>query len=127
MPANSSICTLNISPEAKEILCFEPEIAASVVKARSLPSYKAGYRPTVVELLLDDLPYVRTVCGEPVYIRPCRPNYDPPFWEIKFDGQMALFVVKGGEVIVNRIAEVADWLVGLGLLGSAFGTGEESK
>lgn len=95
MPANSSICTLNISPEAKEILRFEPEIAASVVKARSLQSYKAGYRPTVVELLLDDLPYVRTVCGEPVYIRPCRPNY--------------VFVVEGGRLLLTGLLK---WLIG---------------
>lgn len=106
-----------VSNAAQQVLVREPEIIASLKHARSLPPVQAGYRPTVVELLLDDLPYLRTVCGVPVYIRPCPDDYDPPFWELKFDGETALFAVKG-EIVVNRVEAVADWLVGVGLLDS---------
>ncbi len=107
----------DITEAAQEALSQEPEVFAILKKARSLPSFKPRYRPTVVELLLDDLPYLRTVCGEIVYTRNVRDDYDPPFWELKFDGETALFVIKG-EIIVNRVADLSDWLVGLGLLDS---------
>ncbi len=107
---------ITISTTAKQILQRESEIAASLIEAATLPPFLPSYRPAEVELLLDDLPYIRTIHGEPVYIRPCQEDLNPRFWELKLDGTTALFVI-GNEVIINRIENLASSLIELGLIG----------
>ncbi|MGG6269003.1 hypothetical protein ACQ4M3_30725 [Leptolyngbya sp. AN03gr2] len=104
-----------LSEAAISVLAKESEIVAELIRARHLPLLPPGYVPTVVELLFDDIPYVRSEKGQVVYLRHCEPDYQPPFVEYRFDGQMAVFQV-GGECVVNRVEGMAQAIALQGLL-----------
>jgi hypothetical protein len=95
-------------------LAPEREIVADLVMARQQPPLPPGYVPTVIEVLFDDIPYIRSEHGRVVYIRPCRLDYQPPFVEYRFDGEMAVFQV-GGEYVVNRAERIAETIALQGL------------
>lgn len=97
------------------ILAKEPEIVAELIRVRHLPLLPPGYVPTVVELLFDDVPHVRSEKGQLVYLRYCEPDYQPPFVEYRFDGETAVFQV-GGEYVVNRVEGIAQAIALQGLL-----------
>jgi hypothetical protein len=105
----------NLSEAAISVLAKEPEIVTELIRARHLPLLPPGYVPTVVELLFDDIPYVRSEKGQLVYLRYCEPDYQPPFVEYRFDGEMAVFQV-GGEYVVNRAEGMAQAIALQGLL-----------
>ena len=88
-------------------LAPELEIVADLAMARHQPPLPPGYVPTVIEVLFDDIPYIRSEHGRIVYIRPCRLDYQPPFVEYRFDGEMAVFQVSG-EYVVNRAEKIAE-------------------
>jgi hypothetical protein len=97
------------------VLSKEPEIVADLVIARSLPQLPPGYIPAIIEVLFDDVPYVRAEHGVLTFVRPCAPDYHPPFVEYRFDGETALFHV-GQEYVVNRIQGMAQATAMRGLL-----------
>lgn len=105
----------NLSEAAIAVLAKEPEIVTELIRARHLPLLPPGYVPTVVELLFDDIPYVRSEKGQLVYLRYCEPDYQPPFVEYRFDGEMAVFQV-GGEYVVDRTEGMAQVIALQGLL-----------
>lgn len=104
-----------LSSEAIAILAKEPEILADVAVGRQLPPLPPGYVPHIIEILFDDVPYIRVEAGIVTYLRDCRPGYEPPFVEYRFDDEMALFQV-GSEFVVNRIAGIASFVSFAGLL-----------
>ncbi|MCU0548442.1 MAG: hypothetical protein MUC48_03755 [Leptolyngbya sp. Prado105] len=104
-----------LSEAAIAVLAKEPEIVVELIRARHLPLLPPGYVPTVVELLFDDIPYVRSEKGQLVYLRYCEPDYQPPFVEYRFDGEMAVFQVNG-EYVVNRAEGMAQAIALQGLL-----------
>lgn len=104
-----------LSEAAILILAKEPEIVVELIRARHLPPLPPGYVPTVVELLFDDISYVRSEKGQVVYLRYCEPDYQPPFIEYRFDGETAIFQV-GGEYVVNRVEGMARAIALQGLL-----------
>lgn len=104
-----------LSNETISVLAKEPEIVAELVRVRHLPLLPPGYVPTIVELLFDDVPYVRSEHGQLVYLRHCEPDYQPPFVEYRFDGETAIFQV-GGEYVVNRVEGIAHAIALQGLL-----------
>jgi hypothetical protein len=95
-----------LSPAAVLLLSKEPEILADLVKERSLPPLPPGYVPRLVEVLFDDLPYIRWQDGSLTYVRDCRQDYQPMFVEYRFDGEMAVFQIQG-EYVVNRLEGIA--------------------
>ncbi|NET33267.1 MAG: hypothetical protein F6K19_14805 [Cyanothece sp. SIO1E1] len=95
-----------LSPQAAAILSREPDILSDLAQDRLLPPLPPGYIPTVVEVLFDDVPYIRSEQGVLTYVRECHPDYQPVFVEYRFDDQMAVFQV-GGEYVVNRIEGMA--------------------
>lgn len=97
----------NLSQSAIALLKREPEIAADVIIERQKPPFPAGYQPQVIEILYDDMVYVRSEQGRIRYVRDCPRNYIPPFMEIRFDGQMAVFIIQG-EMVVDRTELMAN-------------------
>lgn len=96
-----------LSAHAVAILSREPEILADLAESRLLPPLPPGYVPHIIEVWFDDIPYIRVEAGTVMYLRDCRPDYEPPFVEYRFDDEIALFQV-GRECVVNRIAGIAN-------------------
>jgi hypothetical protein len=71
----------NLSERALAILSKESEIVVDLLHSRFLPPLPPGYIPTVVEVLYDDIPYIRSESGAVTYVRHCSPEYQPPFVE----------------------------------------------
>jgi hypothetical protein len=105
----------NLSTATRMILAKEPEIVADLIQSRHLPPLPPGYVPTVVEVLFDDLVYLRSERGQIAYSRQCRADYQPPFVEYRFDGETAVFQV-GGEYVVNRTEGIAELVALQGLM-----------
>jgi hypothetical protein len=95
-----------LSPQAASFLSKEPEILRDLERDRLLPPLPPGYVPTVIEVLFDDVPYIRSQNGIPVYIRDCLPDYQPQFIEYRFDDETAVFHI-GDEYVINRIEGIA--------------------
>lgn len=114
---HSLLSSWGLSEHAITILDKEPEIVAELQQARSLPPLPADYQPSVIEERFDGINYRRWEEGHLVYERPCSAKYEPPFVEYCFDEQTALFHVNG-EIVVNRIARMAEMASLRGLLNN---------
>jgi len=95
-----------LSPQAIEVLSREPEILEDLAQVRSLPPLPPGYSPAVVEVLFEDLPYLRSEQGVLSILRECLPDYQPRFIEYRVDDETAFFQI-GGEIVVNRLEAIA--------------------
>ena len=111
--ASPDIHSWNLSRNAIETLLQESEIAAALALEREKLPFPAGYQPDIIEILYSDLVYVRSERGRITYLRDCPRDYIPPFMEIRFDDQLAMFVIQG-EMVVDRTGQMAalDQLLG---------------
>jgi hypothetical protein len=116
-PMSTPLQDWGLSPKAIARLLAVPELADEAVRERVNPPFPAGYTPTTIELLYDDMLFVRSEKGRVTYLRQCPENYNPPFFEMRFDDQMALFLVEG-EVVINRAIEMVHLETVLGRLRS---------
>ena len=91
------------STQAQGLLAEMPEILAAVMEAQERPPLPLGYVPSVIEVLFEDVLYLKSVDGVLLMARDCLADYQPRFVEYRFDDEMALFQV-GRDVLVNRIA-----------------------
>jgi hypothetical protein len=104
-----------LSAQAAVVLSKQPEILADLARERLLLPLPPGYVPNVIEVLFDDVPYLRSEQGVLTYTRNCHSNYEPLFIEYRFDDETALFQV-GDEYVVNRIEGLAMTLAAQGFL-----------
>lgn len=104
-----------LSDNAVALLSREPEILVDLAESRQLPPLPPGYIPQVIEVLFDDIPYIRVEAGVVTYLRKCRPDYEPPFVEYRFDDEIALFQI-GDELVVNRVEGIASIVALIGHL-----------
>lgn len=95
-----------LSPQAASLLSKEPDLLADIARDRERPPLPPGYIPEVVEVLFDDLPYIRSENGTVTYLRDCLANYTPTFVEFRLDDETAMLKV-GGEYVVNRMEGIA--------------------
>jgi hypothetical protein len=95
-----------LSAQAMELLAQEPDILTDLAAVRGLPPLPPGYVPTVVEVLFDDLPYLRSVEGVVTVVRDCLPDYQPAYVEYRLDDETAFFQA-GREIVINRIDGMA--------------------
>jgi hypothetical protein len=95
-----------LSEKAIQALNNEPTILQSLAADRRLPPLPPGYVPKVIEVLFDDVPYIRTEDGVVTRLRECLPDYQPAFIEYRFDDEIALFQIDG-EIVINRIEGIA--------------------
>ena len=100
------IAQWGLSSEATLTLQGFPELIPDLAQARQLPPLPPGYVPSVVEVLFDDVPYLRSVEGILTYTRDCLPDYQPASVEYRVDDEMAFFQI-GQEVVLNRIEGLA--------------------
>ncbi len=94
-----------LSFDAIAVLSQHSELVDELEKERSKPYFPAGYTPSLIEIFCDDVLCVRYQQGQIAY-----PNLSPeqfPFMEVRFDDQMALFVIHG-EIVVNRVVAMAE-------------------
>lgn len=92
-----------VSTQAQDLLAEMPEILEAVTEAQQRPPLPLGYVPSVIEVLFEDVLYLKSVDGVLLLARDCLADYQPRFVEYRFDDEMALFQV-GRDVLVNRIA-----------------------
>ncbi|NJK38613.1 MAG: hypothetical protein HC824_20950 [Synechococcales cyanobacterium RM1_1_8] len=97
----------SLSSSAIALLTQELEIISELAIARQRSPFPAGYTPAVIDVLFDDVLFIRSDRGQITFLRPCSPNYQPPFVKVRFDDQMALFLIQG-EIVVNRIQAMAE-------------------
>ncbi len=97
----------SLSASAIALLTREPEITSALAIARRRHPFPAGYTPAAVDVLFDDVLFIRSNRGQIVFLRPCSPNYQPPFVEVRFDDQTALFLIQG-DMVVNRVQAMAE-------------------
>ena len=95
-----------LSVKAIKALNNEPTILQSLAADRNLPPLPPGYVPKVIEVLFDDVPYIRTVDGVITRLRECHKDYKPSFIEYRFDDEIALFQISG-EIVINRLEGIA--------------------
>ena len=95
-----------LSAQAVSILSREPSILADLAESRLLPPLPPGYIPSVIEVLFDDVPYIRSTNGVLNFVRNCYLDYQPQFIEYRFDDETAIFQV-GSEYVINRIEGIA--------------------
>ncbi|MGG6242694.1 hypothetical protein ACQ4N7_29145 [Nodosilinea sp. AN01ver1] len=103
---NHDLTTWHLSPKTAIYLEQHPEQLPALAEAKSLPPLPPGYVPQVIEVLFDDVPYLRSVGGVLIFSRDCLPDYQPGCVEYRFDDQLAFFQV-GGEVVVDRLGGLA--------------------
>ena len=96
----------DLSPDTATYLGQHPEQLPALAEARALPPLPPGYVPEVIEVLFDDLPYLRSVGGVLIFSRDCLPDYRPGCVEYRLDDQLAFFQI-GGEVVVDRLGGLA--------------------
>ena len=92
-----------VSFQAQALLIEMPEILEAVTEAQQRPPLPLGYVPSIIEVLFEDVLYLKSVDGVLLMTRDCLADYQPRFVEYRFDDEMALFQV-GRDVLVNRIA-----------------------
>ena len=95
-----------LSQKAIHALNNEPTILQSLAADRLLPPLPPGYVPKVIDVLFDDVPYIRTVDGVITRLRECHKDYKPSFIEYRFDDEIALFQISGG-IVINRLEGIA--------------------
>ncbi|MEM6427512.1 MAG: hypothetical protein AAF728_20490 [Cyanobacteria bacterium P01_D01_bin.128] len=98
--------TWGLSPQTVNVLAQSPEILPDLARSRTLPPLPPGYVPQVVEVLFDDVPFIRSEGGNAIFLRDCRAAYEPTLIEYRFDDETAVFQV-GSEYVVNRIEGIA--------------------
>ena len=92
-----------VSLQTQDLLAEMPEILDAVTKTQQRPPLPLGYVPKVIEVLFEDVLYLKSVDGVLLMARDCLADYQPRYVEYRFDDEMALFQV-GQDVLVNRIA-----------------------
>jgi hypothetical protein len=95
-----------LSIKAVDALNEEPTILQSLARDRLLPPLPPGYVPKVIDVLFDDVPYIRIVDGVVTRVRECHPDYQPAFIEYRFDDEIAFFQISG-EIVINRMEGMA--------------------
>lgn len=78
-----------------------------IAKAKVQPPFAADYTPSLVEVLFNDIVYIRYEHDTITAIRESKEGFVPEFWEVCFDGETALFVI-GKEVVIDRAGKMAD-------------------
>ncbi|MBN8564872.1 MAG: hypothetical protein J0L70_30525 [Leptolyngbya sp. UWPOB_LEPTO1] len=102
---DSLLSQWGLSFNAIAVLSQHSELVDELSKERTKPYFPAGYTPSLIEIFCDDVLCVRYQQGQIAY-----PNLSPqhfPFMEVRFDDQMALFVIDG-EIVVNRVVAMAE-------------------
>lgn len=110
MPSNRTLPNLDtwgVSAQAIAVLSQEPEILVDLAEARNRPPLPPGYCPDVIEVLFEDVPYLRSDQGVLSVLRDCLPDYQPRFIEYRVDEETAFFQV-GSDIVVNRLEGIAD-------------------
>lgn len=110
---NPDLETWQLSEAAIAFFEDRPEMLEHIAKAKEQPPFAAEYTPSLVEVLFNDIVYIRYENDSITAIRESGEGFVPNFWEICFDGETALFVV-GNEVVIDRAGEMADFDVLIG-------------
>lgn len=96
-----------ILPEnARQWLKDEPKIIAYLEESLQKPSFKSDYVPRKMDILYDDILFISYRAGQVPYLRAMPENFVIPFTEIRFDDEIALFMIRG-KILIDRTREMA--------------------
>jgi hypothetical protein len=95
-----------LSEKAITFFHDRPEMLAHITRDQT--PFAAEYTPSLVEILFEDIVYIRYEDGSITATRESKEGFAPAFWEACFDGETALFVIGDGEIIVDRVQEMAE-------------------
>lgn len=101
--------TWQVSEPTKLILAQEEEIVKHLALARQKHPLPTGYIYSELEILFDDVVYIRQMNGVLTNLKSCPKDYTPPFVEWRMDGDCVFFQC-GIDVLVNRISQLAAFL-----------------
>ncbi|KAM3092515.1 hypothetical protein ACKFKG_22120 [Phormidesmis sp. 146-35] len=93
-----------LSFHAITVLSKHSELIDELAEERAKACFPPGYTPSMIEIFYDDILCMRYQKGQISYPNPS-PEHSP-FMEVRFDNQMALFVIND-EVVVNRVVAIA--------------------
>lgn len=95
-----------LSESTQAILARNSDIVESLIEDRQYPPFPEEYTPYLIDFLFDERRYVRLEKGKLTELKSCEECFQPDFIEIRFDGECALFLCNGEE-IVNRLHNIA--------------------
>lgn len=104
---NSQAQNWQLSEAAISFFEDRPEMLEHIAKAKVQPPFAAEYTPSLIEVLFNDIVYIRYENDTITAIRKSKEGFVPEFWEVCFDEETALFVI-GKEVVIDRAAEMAN-------------------
>jgi hypothetical protein len=96
-----------LKENTKTILLEFPDVVESLLADKLLPSFNEDYSPQIIEILLDDVCYIKIIKGKLSSLKDCPLDFNFNWLEYRFDGECALFICHGEE-IVNRLELMAN-------------------
>ncbi len=81
---------------SKSVMSFlrnDPDLLARLEVARHQRAFSSKYRPKVIEIFYDEMCMIRSVSGRIIYNRVMPGISIPMLLEVRFDGEIAMFLV----------------------------------
>jgi hypothetical protein len=96
-----------LNQDTQTILLKFPDVVESLITDKSLPNFPEDYSPQNIEILLNDICYIKITDGKLSRLKDCPPGLNCHWLEYRFDGECALFICNG-EAIVDRLELIAN-------------------
>jgi hypothetical protein len=88
-----------VSKSVMSLLRNDPELFARLDLARHQRPFSSKYRPTTIEIFYDEICLIRAIDDRIIYNQLMPELSIPTLVEVKFDGEMAMFLVNCEPVI----------------------------
>jgi hypothetical protein len=88
-----------VSKSVMSLLRNDPDLLSRLEVARHQRAFSSKYRPTVVEIVYDEMCMIRSVDGRIIYNQVMPGISIPTLLEVRFDGEIGMFLVNCEPVI----------------------------
>jgi hypothetical protein len=88
-----------VSKSVMSLLRNDPDLLSRLEVARHQRAFSSKYRPTVIEIFYDEMCMIRSVDGQIIYNQVIPGTSIPTLLEVRFDGEIAMFLVDCEPVI----------------------------
>lgn len=88
-----------LSKSVLELLSYDPELVIRLGRMRRYRSFPHTYRPQTIEVLYDDICWIKSIDGRIVYTHPATDCWLPTFIEVRFDRELAMFSIDCEQII----------------------------
>jgi hypothetical protein len=90
-----------LSKSVVALLRQDPDLLSRLNLARHQRAFSPKYRPTAIEIFHDDRCLIRSIEGQIIYSQVLPEKSIPTLVEVRFDGEIAMFLVNY-ELVVDR-------------------------